>query len=130
MYVLSIEMISNYSGTPLYGHLLNKDTWVLRAVLFLSMESSCIFSKINQLTVSIWPRGFLWFWYVYQAETSSQEIVFIPTIFSPQSQPSKFSLWPRPSGLAELLGLVTNDFQQIRILASEASCLHEFCVIN
>ena len=69
------------------------------------------------------------FWYLYQADISNQEIVFIAATFSPQNQASKFALRPRPSRLAEFLGLVTDDVQ-IELLVRETSYLHEFPAIN
>ena len=37
-----------YSGTSLYGHPLNTDTWILRTVLFILTKSSYIFSKLTR----------------------------------------------------------------------------------
>ena len=39
----------SHSGTPLYRHLLDTDTQTSQTVLFVLMESSCTFFKINLL---------------------------------------------------------------------------------
>ena len=45
------KFVNNYSGTPLYGHLLNKDTRILWTILFVPIKTS-IFSL--KLTCLIW----------------------------------------------------------------------------
>ena len=46
-----VRWLSLHSGTPLYGHLLNTDTPILRTVLFASTKSKLIhvFKKITRL---------------------------------------------------------------------------------
>ena len=81
------------------------------------------------IKVSIWPRGFLRFWYLCQGEIIIQEIVFISYHFyyhEIKLQSSRFG--NAPQGCGEFFGLVTDDVKT-GILASEVSCLHEFRVI-
>ena len=50
----------------------------------------------------LWPRRFLQFWYLYQAEKGITEKFFHSATFSPRNQASKFVLRPRPSRLVWL----------------------------
>ena len=63
---------------------------------------------LTDFKVSIWPRGFSWFWYIYQAEIIIQEIVFIPPLFHHEIklQSSRFGHAPQgwPSSWRPTLG--------------------------
>ena len=69
---------------------------------------------LTNFKVSIWRRGFLWFWYIYQAEISIQEIVFIPPLFHHEIKLQSSRFGHAPQGWP----------------SSWAWCLHEFSVIN
>ena len=58
-----------------------------------------------------------------------KRICFMLQHFSPRNRASKFAIGPRPSRLAEFLGLGTDDVEN-GILESQVSSLHEFRVIN
>ena len=125
----STVCLTRFKGAPASMHETTRRT-SLSSRLILASFYNVLMHCLCYFKVSIWSRGVLWFWYLYQAGISIQQFFFfIPASFSPRNQASKFAVRPRPSRLAEFLGLVTDDVK-IKILASKTSCLHEFPVLN
>ena len=76
-----------------------------KPVVLLNIEYSSSQRCRLHFKVSLWPTGFLWFLYLYQAEISIQEIVFIPATFSPRNKASKFCALAMPLKVGQVLGL-------------------------
>ena len=91
---------------------------------FTICNADCKEGSSSQFKVSIWPSGFLRYWYL---KISIPKEVFYSASFSPCNQASKSAPRACPSRLAKCLGLVTDDIKN-GVLAIKAACLHEFCV--